>query len=113
MSVVYKNPDLNVSPERRAELLVKIQELQDLSSRYYGSAVKLQVHAFIEFAGLMNEMIKIYQKSLEAGIDFTLANQHTDVPLVAMPYNLRYLQEKLECIMEPFAEVKLRPRKDE
>lgn len=101
-----------MSAERHKELEIILVKLQRLSDMFYDQATSFGVHAFIEFTGLMNEMIKIYRRSLEEGIDYTLANQHNDTPLVALPHNVRYLGDKLTCIMEPFAEVRLTLKRD-
>ena len=101
-----------MSAERRKELENTLGKLQALSDTFYAQSIVLGVHAFIEFTGLMNEMIKIYRRSLEEGIDYTLANQHNDTPLVAFPHNVRYLSDKLTCIMEPFAEVRVTLKRD-
>lgn len=96
------------TPERRAELEAELVKLQSLSDSYYATAQRLGVHAFIEFAGLMTEMINIYRDSLRNhDVDFAMCNTHSGIPLFAQSYHLRYLEEKLDCIFAPFAIVQM------
>jgi len=86
------------SPVERRELLAKMSAASDA---FYGTAASIGVHAFIEFAGLMNEFIKICQQSEEKGVDFTMCNTHTGRPLIIEHWHAAYLAEKLDCIYGP------------
>ena len=84
--------------KERAETLHKMRRASDL---YYALAAQAGCHAFIEFAGLMNEFIKVCEDAHKQGIDFTMASTHTDRKLPFKPYHLQYLAEKLNCIYGP------------
>lgn len=87
-----------MKPERRADLVELCNNMQTISDAFYYNARRHQNHAFIEFAGLMNEYIKICRDSLESGIDFTECNIHSGKPLAIQPFQAAYLAEKFECI---------------
>lgn len=86
------------TPEQRVEMLQKMQALSDL---YYGKACAAGCHAFIEFAGLMNEFIKVCTEAHKQGQDFPFANTHSGQALPFAPYHVAYLAEKLNCIYGP------------
>lgn len=76
-----------------------LNKMQDISNAFYQRAIALGIHPFIEFAGMMNEFIKMGLQTLEAGKDFTQTSIHSDAPgLVAYSFNGDYLAEKFECI---------------
>jgi hypothetical protein len=93
-----REPGLKYSPEERAEMLKKMQALSDL---FYSQATQTGCHAFIEFAGLMNEFIRVCEEAHAKGLDFPFANTHSGTPLPFAPHNLSYLGEKLGCIYGP------------
>lgn len=90
-----------LAEERKAELEVMLQKMQETSSLFYRRAVMTGCHPFIEFTGLMNEYIKVCRDNLERGVDFADANTHSGVPLSIQIHQARYLGEKLECIFGP------------
>jgi hypothetical protein len=92
------SPGIDYSPAERQEMLVKMQRLSD---NYYGAACAAGCHAFIEFAGLMNEFIKVCAEAHAKGQDFPFSNTHSGSVLPFKPYNLAYLGEKLGCIYGP------------
>lgn len=83
------------SPE---ELQRMVDAMQEISSQFYRAAASCGNHAFIEFAGLMNEYIKMCAATVKAGRDFTCANVHLGQPLEACAYNVEYLGEKFACV---------------
>jgi hypothetical protein len=86
------------SPDERAVMLTKMKKLSD---EYYANATHIGCHAFIEFAGLMNEFISVCTAAHKQGDDFPFANTHSGVVLPFQPHNLAYLAEKLGCIYGP------------
>ena len=78
-----------------------LEKMRHASSVFYVLARQTGCHAFIEFTGLMNEYIAICEAAEAAGIDWTMANTHTDAVLPMAPYHVRYLAEKLDCIYGP------------
>jgi hypothetical protein len=86
------------SPEERVAML---QKMDALASLYYDKACAAGCHAFIEFAGLMNEFIKVCADAHKAGQGFPFANTHSGTPLPFKPWHMAYLAEKLNCIYGP------------
>lgn len=80
--------------EREAAL----DQMKAVSKWFYASAIKIGNHPFIEFTGLLNEYIKICENAHRAGIDFSECNTHGETDLPMMPYEISYINEKLECI---------------
>lgn len=74
-----------------------------IADQFYCAAVRQPCHAFIEFAGLMNEYIKICAENDH----FLAANRHTGVPMQVPSFRIDYIREKLECIFSPFANVNI------
>lgn len=95
------------SPE---ELRVMIDDMKNVSNVFYQLAMRTHCHPLIEFTGLINEYIKICEKTLKAGRDFSAANTHTGGSLVFDVHNLNYLMEKLECIYGPSITALIRSR---
>jgi|GEM_PF-7019421 len=79
----------------REELIAKMHKL---SEAFYSRAVRIGVHAFIEFAGFMNEFIVVCRDASRANVDFAKGNAHTGVMLPFQPYHAAYLGEKIQCI---------------
>lgn len=96
------------SAEEREPMLAGMQEA---SNAFYYAAIRIGCHPFIEFAGLMNEYIKLCQQAHKAGIDFTNANAHSGNALPMEDYNAEYLAEKLECIYGPTLQQNLKLRR--
>lgn len=86
------------TPEERVVMLAMMREA---SNAFYSRAVRIGCHPFIEFAGLMNEYIKLCQQAHEAGIDFNESSGHSGNPLPMAPYEAAYIGEKLGCIYGP------------
>lgn len=59
------------------------------------------VHAFIEHCGLLSKFIDIAERSMQAGIDFTQSNTHSEGSLAMEGHDMEYLAEKLDCIYGP------------
>ena len=68
------------------------------SNYFYRDAVKIGVHPFIEFAGLMNEYIKACESAHDKGIDFSACSKHSGQNLPMADFMVDYVNEKLECI---------------
>lgn len=86
------------SPGERDAML---RGMRAASDRFYESAVRIGCHPFIEFAGLMNEYIKVCERAHKLGVDFTESSAHSGKPLDMRPYEAAYLGEKLGCIYGP------------
>jgi len=83
----------------KAELQRMIAGMRQLSSGFYTGATRIGNHAFIEFAGFMNEYIQLCERAMANGQDFTEANTHVGEPL-AQEFNAAYIGEKFGCIFE-------------
>lgn len=77
--------------------------MQSIADEFYRAARRQSCHAFLEFAGLMNEYIKICAQNE----NFLNANRHTGTVMQAHECQIDYLQEKLSCIFSPFAQVQI------
>lgn len=81
-----------LTEERRLELEDIIRQMKAASNIFYSTAVKIGVHQFIEFNGLLTEYINVCRRMLSSGIDFQTNQQRP------LPENMHYVAEKLECI---------------
>lgn len=95
MTTTPDRPTFEYTVEERAAML---RRMRGASDYFYSMAVRIGVHAFIEFTGLINEFIKLCEEAHTKGIDFTMANVHADQHLPFQPHHIQYLNEKLECI---------------
>lgn len=81
-----------------AEREVALKRMDETIARFYGAAVQIGNHPFIEFAGVMTAYLKTCQRAHEAGIDFTECNRHSGSTLPMEGFEVAYLSEKLDCI---------------
>lgn len=81
-----------------AEREQALQAMATAIKSFYGAAVKVGNHPFIEFAGVMTAYQKSCERAHEEGIDFTECNQHAGRQLPMESYEVSYLAEKLNCI---------------
>lgn len=91
-----------MQPCQNSDALASMRQIAD---EFYRAAVRQPCHAFIEFAGLMNEYIKICAENEH----FLAANRHTGATMQVPPFRIDYIREKLECIFSPFASVDIAP----
>lgn len=91
-----------MEPEEREKLL---ETMNELSKRVYWAffhaGIGQTCHAFIEFNGVLSKYVDLCRKAHEAGIDFTQANTHNDIPFPCEAHDMAYLGEKLGCIFGP------------
>lgn len=76
----------------------QLQEMQAAADAFYAAAIKIGVHPWIEWTGLLNEYIKVCREAHRSGIDFANCNKHMGVLLPMRGHQLDYINEKLECI---------------
>lgn len=79
---------------------VALKQMDELANSFYRSAINIHNHAFIEFTGLMKAYINSCRVAHEKGIDFTECNRHSGNPLPIEPFEITYLNEKLNCIFD-------------
>jgi len=84
-----------------AERDAMIRGMIGASNAFYAAAIRIGNHPFIEFAGLMNEYIKVATRAHAQGIDFTESSTHSGIPLPMQTYEAAYIGEKLGCIYGP------------
>lgn len=85
---------LHSTPERT----VMLRRMREASKAFYGLAVQAGCHPFIEFTGLINEYISCCESAHNDGIDFGACNKHAGQSLPMHPHQIKYVNEKLECI---------------
>jgi hypothetical protein len=81
-----------------AERVQALRRMGEAIRRFYGEAVQIGNHPFIEFAGVMTAYMNSCRAAHEAGIDFTECNVHGGQELPMEQYEIAYLGEKLGCI---------------
>jgi hypothetical protein len=97
--------ELPHNPQTPEEILVAMKAA---SANYYREAIATNCHTFIEFTGLINEYIKICERNLKEGVDFTQTSAHTDGPrLHVEQWECDYINDKLRCIFPNLRMVKL------
>lgn len=84
-----------MTPEERELALRRMNETVD---RFYGAAVQIGNHPFVEFAGVMTAYVKSCQRAHDAGVDFSECNRHAGRELPMEGVEVDYLVEKLDCI---------------
>lgn len=75
-----------------------LHDMRKASAAFYSAAVQIGCHQFIEFTGLINEYISCCEHAHAAGIDFAACNKHAGRELPMTPFQVDYVNEKLECI---------------
>jgi hypothetical protein len=84
------------------ERKVQIERMRKTTERFYWEATTINVHAFIEFTGLMNKFIDVCSRAHEADLDYNVCTTHTGKALPGIqPHDVRYMAEKLECVFGP------------
>lgn len=89
-----ETPEAGLTPQQ------SLDAMQQAANAFYQAARQVECHAFIEFAGLMNEFITICSQSENRGIDWRHANTHSGEQLEIASYQVGYINEKLECIFQ-------------
>ncbi len=88
------------------------EELRDLARRmrvvsnetynlFFVLGMGSEVHAFIEFCGVLSKYVDICERCAEQGIDFRFLNTHSGAGLPVEVHDMVYLGEKLDCILGP------------
>jgi len=89
--------ELPNSPQTPEEIL---EAMKAASHNYYREAIATNCHTFIEFTGLINEYIKICERNLKQGVNFTKTSVHCsgETKLQIESWELDYINDKLRCI---------------
>jgi len=92
-------------PASKEELLALVARMRAVSNATYDlfftTGMGGDVHAFIEFCGVLSKYVDICERCAEQGIDFRLLNTHSGRGLPVEVHDMRYLGEKLDCILGP------------
>ena len=81
--------------DERAQALAAMDQLVNA---FYAHAVRLNVHPFLEFTGVMRAYVQSCERAHADGIDFSECNAHAGQQLPMESFEIRYLAEKLNCI---------------
>ena len=91
-----------IIPNTPEESLLRMQAI---INQFYREAVYANCHPFIEFAGLMEEYVKVCRHNLERGIDFRECHGHSNMQLQFESWHLNYLTQKWGCIFNGALEI--------
>jgi hypothetical protein len=89
------NVELQLLTERMGRVAENVYWL------FFRAGMGSEVHAFIEFCGVLNKYVQICRRCALDGIDFTQFNTHTGQALPVEVHDMEYLGEKLRCIFGP------------
>lgn len=88
-----------------AELLALTKRMRAVSDAtywlFFNAHMGADVHAFIEFCGVLSKYVDICERSAARGIDFRFLNTHSGEALPVEVHDMEYLGEKLDCILGP------------
>lgn len=90
--------DASYSKEELQAITLKMREVANVVYRLLQSC---EVHAFIEFNGMMQKYVDLCSRAAEAGVDFTMFNTHNDKSFTVHEHDVEYLAEKFDCIFGP------------
>jgi hypothetical protein len=89
----------------KEELLALVARMRKVAEQTYAlffvSGMGAEVHAFIEFNGVISKYVDICQRCALQGIDFRFLNTHGSQALPVHAHDMAYLGEKLDCIFGP------------
>lgn len=89
----------------REDLLALVARMRAVSAQTYDlfflANMGGEVHAFIEFCGVLSKYVDICERAAAQGIDFRHLNTHSNRPLPVFAHDMEYLGEKLACIFGP------------
>lgn len=77
---------------------VALRRMEQVVKGFYAAAIQIGNHPFIEFAGVMTAYVNSCQRAHHAGIDFSECSRHSGENLPMESFEVRYLNEKLDCI---------------
>ena len=89
----------------RAELIALAERMDKVARQtyalFYRENMGGEVHAFLEFNGLIAKYAQICQRCAAEGVDFRHMSTHTGQALPVEVHDMVYLGEKLQCIFGP------------
>ena len=90
--------DAQYSQEELKDLVVQMARVANL---VYKLLQGCNVHAFIEFNGLMQKYVDLCRRAADEGVDFTMFNTHTGTSFKVETHDVEYMAEKFDCIFGP------------
>ena len=103
--MTWEKPAGGTDPVFQAELTALVERMDEVARRTYGlffrAGMGSEVHAFLEFNGLIAKYVQICQRCAADGIDFRHPNTHTGQAMPVEVHDMEYLGEKLACIFGP------------
>lgn len=100
-----KTPWVPDEPTSKEELLRLVARMRAVSNATYDlfftTGMGGDVHAFIEFCGVLSKYVDICERCAQQGIDFRHLNTHGNTALPVENHDMEYLGEKLDCIFGP------------
>jgi len=85
----------------KEELQAITLKMRATANTVYVLLQSCQVHAFIEFNGLMQKYVDLCQRAADEGVDFSMFNTHTGTTFKVEDHDVIYLAEKFDCIFGP------------
>lgn len=100
----------HASKDELQALAKRMRQVADQTyALFFAHGMGSEVHAFLEFNGLIQKYVDICTRAADAGIDFRMTNTHNGTPLPVEAHDIEYMAEKLDCIFGPaLADKKLR-----
>jgi hypothetical protein len=90
--------DAQYSQEELNSIVVRMQRV---ANSVYLLLQSCNVHAFIEFNGLMQKYVDLCRRAAAEGVDFTMFNTHTGTSFEVRDHDVEYMAEKFDCIFGP------------
>lgn len=94
-----------------AELQAMAAKMRETISAIYWPMMRVGVHPFTEFNGLMSKYCDMCQLLAAQGIQFHDASVHTGMAIEVDDHHIHYFAEKLGCIFAPIIRGNPRARK--
>ena len=85
----------------KEELQAITLKMREVANRVYPLLQSCNVHAFIEFNGLMQKYVDLCQRAADEGVDFVMFNTHNDKSFEVQEHDVVYMAEKFDCIFGP------------
>ena len=85
----------------KEELQALTLKMRATANTVYVLLQSCQVHAFIEFNGLMQKYVDLCQRAADEGVDFSMYNTHNEKSFTVHGHDIEYLAEKFDCIFGP------------
>jgi hypothetical protein len=85
----------------KEELQALTHKMRATANMVYVLLQSCEVHAFIEFNGLMQKYVDLCQRAADKGVDFSMFNTHNDKTFEVQDHDVVYIAEKFDCIFGP------------